>query len=258
MTPQYEIVAAYTRVSTQKQRDEGNGLATQQRECIAYATARGWDIDVWYEDAETGTTLDRARLQDLRKDVREGKVKHIIVDRLDRWAREDLEGEQLYRELAGLGARVHSVKEQFDDSPSGELMRKIMLAFAAYDRKMTLQKLAGGRRTAARTRGTYMGGQGVYGYRPVRDSKGKLEIVPEEAAAIRMLFKLRDEGLSDKKIARALNEAGHRTKLGKHFTAVQIYRIRQREPFYRGVTLLNVSVDQVSDPAHEPILKPAQ
>jgi DNA invertase Pin-like site-specific DNA recombinase len=61
--------------------------------------------------------------------------------------------------------------------------------------------------------GRYIGGSVPFGYRAGRD--GRLEVVPEQARRVRMIFKRARAGASLGRIAGELNEAGISSPRGK-------------------------------------------
>lgn len=245
----------YLRVSTDGQED-GNGLDVQRQHIVAYAAVQGLQVSRWYQDVESGAKENREGLSALREDVKTGGVSKVLVYRLDRLSRETLLSEVLFRELSA-GSQVISVSEAFGDGFTGDLMRRILAAFADYERAVIATRTKTGRRESVRKNGTFAGGSGVFGYRPVgrrgEPGKGALSIVETEADAVRRAFRLRSEGLTLKAIADELNTAGFRTTTGSLFTHVQVLRVLRRESFYSGDTVLTTSV-KVEHASHEAIL----
>jgi N-acetyl-anhydromuramyl-L-alanine amidase AmpD len=64
----------------------------------------------------------------------------------------------------------------------------------------------------------------------VSDVEGNLSEHPEEAQAVRMAFKLKEEGFSLQHIADEFNMMGYKTKSGSRFQPVTIMRILNYEP----------------------------
>ena len=96
--------------------------------------------------------------------------------------------------------------------------------------------------------GGYAGGKPPLGYKA---DNGNLVIVPEEAEIVRLVFKLREEGYTLKKIAAALNEQGYRTKKGGEFLHSAVQTILNNEETYRGHYKYG---DENVDLQHEAIL----
>lgn len=73
-----------------------------------------------------------------------------------------------------------------------------------------------------RANGRYTGGHEPYGFRFV---EGALETVPQEAAVISDVQRLRSEGVSLRGICKKLTEQGTKARTGKPFQAVQVARM---------------------------------
>lgn len=251
-----DAIAGYLRVSTDSQED-GYGLDVQRQHIVAYAAVQGFQIDEWFQDVESGAKEERPGLAALRSSVASGGVGRVLVYRMDRLAREALLAEQLYRELSRR-ARVVSVSESLGEGFTGDLMRRILAAFADYERAVIATRTKTGRRESVRKNGTFAGGHGVLGYRPVgrkgSPGGGVLAVVDGEADAVRLMFDLRAQGASLKAVASALNALGHRTKEGAEFSHVQVLRALRREAFYRAEGVITRSVDAAG--AHPAILGP--
>jgi site-specific DNA recombinase len=252
------LTVAYVRVSTDGQETDGNGLDVQRQGIVAYAAAQlGGGVDHWITDIESGAAFEREGLAELRGLVAAGGVARVLVYRMDRLSRDVLLSESLHRELSKHTAVV-SVSESFGDGFTGDLMRHIMAAFAHYERALIATRTKGGRRASVKARGTFAGGSGVFGYRPVgkrgAPGSGGLVIDEREAAAVRRCFALHDAGGSSlASIARALDAEGFKPREGGTFSKVHVHRIIARRGFYSGAVVLTRSVgaDQV---AHAPIL----
>jgi DNA invertase Pin-like site-specific DNA recombinase len=77
-------VAAYIRVSTRRQNDDG-----QRAEVKKWLDNNGIDpMKVeWYCDKESGTTLKRPEFDRLQADIFHGRVKTVVLWKLDRLSR---------------------------------------------------------------------------------------------------------------------------------------------------------------------------
>ncbi|MBX3111032.1 MAG: recombinase family protein, partial [Fimbriimonadaceae bacterium] len=102
------------------------------------------------------------------------------------------------------------------------------------------------------------GGHGVLGCRPEdqRGNPGKraLRLIEEEAESIRLVIAMRDQGMTLQKFAGELNAQGFRTKAGAEFSHVQVWRVLNREAFYRGQGVITRSVEGGASGAHSAIL----
>lgn len=250
------LTVGYIRVSTDGQED-GNGLEVQRQHIIAYAALKGFEVQEWFQDVESGAKEDRPELARMRKLVNTGEVSRVLVYKLDRLARDTRIALNLEHEFKIAGADFMSVSETTAAGPEGDLMRTIMFAFAAFERAQIATRTKAGRREAVRKNGTFAGGAGVLGYRPVgrrgESGKGALQIVESEAEAVRMIFNLKAKGQTLQTIAQALNIAGYTTARGSAFSHVQVLRVLNRAEFYRGQGVLTASVEAQAV-AHQPIL----
>src|SRR3954452_19256051 len=83
--------ALYLRVSTAEQADPGlNGgsLESQEARCRALCEARGLEVvRVFIDPGQSGGTLDRPALTDLRASVAAGEVAAVVVYAVDRLSR---------------------------------------------------------------------------------------------------------------------------------------------------------------------------
>ncbi|HXK43845.1 MAG TPA: recombinase family protein [Anaerolineae bacterium] len=80
--------AGYTRVSSVMQLD-GTSLEDQEQRITAYIAEQGWQLQALITDpAESGRNSKRAGFLRLQRLVREGRVQVVVVDRIDRIARD--------------------------------------------------------------------------------------------------------------------------------------------------------------------------
>lgn len=135
------MIYGYARVSTKKQEKDGNSLEAQE---IALRNA---GATVIYSDAFTGTTRERPEFTKLEKVIAEGDT--LIITKLDRIARSTIEGNQIIQELMDKGVNVHVLNMGLlDSSPSGTLIRSVMLAFAQFERDMIVERTSEGKAIA--------------------------------------------------------------------------------------------------------------
>lgn len=77
-------VAAYGRVSTQKQKDS---LNTQINDIVSYANSNGYNVTKIYKDIASGLHFDRKEFKLLLNDVINHKIKIVIISHKDRLSR---------------------------------------------------------------------------------------------------------------------------------------------------------------------------
>jgi len=100
-------------------------------------------------------------------------------------------------------------------------MRQMVGVFAQLERGMIAARMRAGRRLKAE-RGGYTGGGIPLGYRA---AGGELVVHADEAATRARIFELRDEGLSLRMIASALEQEGHPPKKGGRWHAESIRKV---------------------------------
>lgn len=244
---------AYVRVSTSKQLD-GAGPDQQRAAISAWALATGKMVDEFVVDSESGDNEDRVEILRLKQLAEAGQLKCIVVDRLDRFARDALVHELLYRWFRDRKVKVVAVAQSFDDSDSGNAMRQMLAVFAQLDKANRISHLKQCRKATVARKGGFGGGVPAYGYESVGGAK--LELVPGESKLVIRTFELRDQGNGFSQIARILNQEGFKTRKGTEIAPMQVYRLLGREKQYRAQSTFNlVKLDEGVKPAQPAVLK---
>ena len=151
----------YGRVSTTGQARDGNSLDAQE---TARKNAGAQKI---YSDTFTGTKNHRPELDKLMDLLQPGDT--LIVSKLDRIARSASGGIELINSLLERGITVHVLNMGImDNTPSGKLIRNVMLAFAEFERDMIVERTQEGK-AIARKRADYREG------RPKKYSRKQIE-----------------------------------------------------------------------------------
>ena len=135
------MIYGYARVSTKGQAKDGNSLEAQE---IALRSAGAIEI---YADAFTGTKANRPELDKLMAVMQSGDT--MVVTKLDRIARSATQGTALIQSLLDRGIVVHVLNMGLmDNTPTGKLIRNIMLAFAEFERDMIVERTQEGKAIA--------------------------------------------------------------------------------------------------------------
>lgn len=151
----------YIRVSTRGQASEGNGLEAQ-REALKAAGA-----EKLFEDVMTGRIVDRPAFDEMLTDVHSGD--EIMVTKLDRFARSVAQASDLIGKLLDNGVSVYVLNVgKLDNSPSGKLMRTMLLAFAEFERDLIAERTQEGKAIARQKDGYHEG-------RPPKFSKQQID-----------------------------------------------------------------------------------
>ena len=117
------MIYGYARVSTKGQARDGNSLDGQ-----ATLLKEAGATKIYY-DSFTGRKMDRPEFDKLKSVLKSGDK--LIVTKLDRFARSAAQGSQLIESLIEHGITVHVLNiGVMDNTPTGKLIRNIMLSFA--------------------------------------------------------------------------------------------------------------------------------
>ena len=171
-----EKVAAYCRVSTDSS-DQLNSYRTQ----IGYYTNfiaqhPGWELaDIYADEGITGTSLEkRDEFKRMLADCRAGKISHILVKSVSRFARNTLELIETTRELKDLGVVVVFEEQGIDTAQMLGEMQLTLLAMAAQEESTSISKNMRWSIQKRMDAGTYLGNTAPYGYR-LEDGQLKIE-----------------------------------------------------------------------------------
>lgn len=145
-------IYGYARVSTRGQAKDGNSLEAQE---IALRSAGAVEV---YSDTYTGTKSDRPQLDKLMEELQAGDT--LVVTKLDRMARNLKQGIELIDSLNSRGINVHVLNMGLiDNTPTGKLIRNIMLALAEWERDMIVERTQEGKAVARRNNPDYREGR---------------------------------------------------------------------------------------------------
>jgi site-specific DNA recombinase len=233
--------AIYARVSTEEQK-EGQTIDSQIAELERFAASQDWPvIDVYKDEGWSGALLARPQLDRLRDDASKGVFQIVLINDVDRLARDVSHLGVVKRDLERHGIQVIFRKLPAEKSPTHNLMVNILGSFAEFEREMIADRTRRGRRHKIEVRQQYLGSNTAYGYRYIPKDKaaakeGYLEVAAEEATVVKQMFDWVDkEGLSAQRVTERLSEMHvppH--KGGKRWGKSSVLRILRCE-MYAGV-----------------------
>ncbi len=124
--------AAYIRVSTTGQAEEGHSLEAQLQDIRTYAEARGWPlVQVYRDEGLSGSLSNRPGLSRMLRDADAGLFDVVIVHKVDRFFR-DLAGFlNALRQLNDAGVAFLSVRENIDFTSAWGKLALVILATIA-------------------------------------------------------------------------------------------------------------------------------
>lgn len=199
------IAAIYIRVSTDYQAEEGYSIEAQKEQLAAYCVSKGIKKYEFYIDGGwSGSNIDRPEMQRLISDVKNNKISHVIVYKLDRLSRSQKDTLYLIEDVFNThDVTFVSMSETMDTStPMGRLMLGILSAFAQLERENIRMRTRMGMKERVKS-GLWMGGGRIpFGY---DYDKEKGVLVPnKDAEKVKQVYKLYIEGKSPQEIANLL------------------------------------------------------
>jgi DNA invertase Pin-like site-specific DNA recombinase len=207
---------AYLRVSGKGQ-VEGDGFPRQLAAIKGYAKQHDIRVvEVFREEGVTGTkeSMDRPAWSALMTALHSNGVRTVIVERLDRLARDLMVQETTIADLERHGFTLVSVQEPdlMASDPARVAFRQMMGVFAQYDKTQIVLKLRGARLRKRAAEGRCEGRK-PFGY------------YDGESAALDRMKALRADGMGFDRIAAQLNAEGVATRTGKPWHGVVVNRI---------------------------------
>jgi DNA invertase Pin-like site-specific DNA recombinase len=199
---------AYLRVSGKGQ-IEGDGFTRQVDTIKRYAQAHGIRlVKVFREEGVCGATdLDnRPALLELLETLAADGVKLVLIEKLDRLARDLMVQETIIGDLRKRGFDLLSVMEPdlLQNDPTRVLMRQVFGAIAQYEKAMIVAKLRGARQRMKAKTGRCEGRK-PYGF------------YDGEEAILERMRVLRDTGMGFDRIADVLNAEGLMPRTGERW-----------------------------------------
>lgn len=183
--------AIYTRKSTDEGLDqEYNSLDSQRDAGESYIKSQrheGWELlNKKYDDpAYSGGNMERPALQQLIKDIKNGKVDVVVVYKVDRLSRSLSDFAKLVEIFDTHSVSFVSVTQAFNTTNSmGRLTLNILLSFAQFEREVTGERIRD-KFSSSKKKGIWMGGRLVLGY-DVKERK--LVVNDVEAENVRFIF----------------------------------------------------------------------
>lgn len=239
--------AIYARFSTDLQNERS--CDDQAALCRQYAARERISVVAVYEDrAQSGASLiGRDGINKLLADAEARRFDVVIVEALDRLARDIADLATIHKRLTFLGVEIRAVHDGVADTVSVGLRGLVGQLF----REDGAKKVRRGLSAVVRD-GRSAGGK-AFGYRPGAQ-RGELVIEPNEAAVIRRIFAEYVAGKSPREIAGGLNRDGIAPPRGVAWNASTINGNLQRghgillNPLYSGRIVWN-RVRMVRDPA---------
>lgn len=135
--------AGYVRVSSEEQKRQGLSPSYQEERIKSYVESKEGTIHRIYQDLgkSGGSVKGRKEFQQMLKDAKEGKFKHIVVLRLDRFSRSIRDVILLLDELNEHSIQLQTVTGDFDTTtPHGKMFLQFSAMLAEFEREMAKKR----------------------------------------------------------------------------------------------------------------------
>lgn len=216
----------YLRVSTDQQAQSGHGLEAQRAMCYQYISNKGEGCSVleFSDEGISGSkTLEkRPQLFAAINALDKGDI--LLISKRDRIGRDPIVNAMIERAVQRKNARLISASGDVSDSddPSSILMKRMVDAFAEYERLII------GQRTkvalAEKKKNNQRVGYIPFGYKLAED-KIHLEINEQEQSILEMIKDRRKFGMSLRNIAKDFNEMQIFNRFLRPWNHVSIIRV---------------------------------
>lgn len=197
--------AIYIRVSTDAQAEEGYSVEAQKEQLTAYCVSkRIKHYELYIDGGWSGSNLARPEIQRLIQDVKDNKISHVIVFKLDRLSRSQKDTLYLIEDVFNPhDVSFVSLNESMDTStPMGRLMIGILSAFAQLERENIRLRTRMGMKERVKA-GYWMGGGKIpFGYD--YDSEDGILVPNKDAEKVKQVYALYIAGKSPQVIANLL------------------------------------------------------
>lgn len=218
---------AYCRVSSKGQQNDGTGLDRQEEITTKFAKRKGYKLIGVYKETMTGTDANRPKFTQMLAELLSNDCRVIIIERLDRLARDLGVQLQLVGLLCSKGFTLISTDTEQDVTAafSGDPMLKAMIqvqgVFSELDKSMLVKKLRKARETKKAKTGRCEGRK-PYGF------------FPGEDLIIKRVKQLHRKPHGEKRmgyraIAKRLNAEGIATRSGCQWHDTQVKSILTRK-----------------------------
>lgn len=228
------MIIIYTRQSVE--RVNSISCETQKEHCLCMIKPDEKDEEVLtlVDSGFSGGNTERDGFRRMMDLVHQGKVSKVIVYKVDRLSRSLVDFVGTLQEFKQHHVQFVSSQESFDSStPYGELILKILIVFAEFERSSIINRITQAYEHRS-SMGFYMGGKRPFGFRLVPTviqgiATKKMEPIPEEATLLHWIFhSYAEEHLSLRQLQKLLLS---REQEGKNWSSAKLSAII-KNPIY--------------------------
>jgi len=135
----------YCRVSSERQKNEGHGLDSQESRCVKYARDNGYEVEKIFRDSFTGggDFMKRPAMSDLIKHTDSNPYQNYVVifDDIKRFARDVEFHIKLRSTFKVRGVILKCLNYNFDDTPEGKFVETIIAAGSELERSQNKRQV---------------------------------------------------------------------------------------------------------------------
>ena len=223
-----------SREDEQYEKNTGEDVLQTHRERLSQlCNTKGITYDERAEVRSGDTITGRPKFQNvLSDDLPSGRYSCIIVTEISRLGRGDMEDAgKIYKTIILYNIKIVTPNKIYDPTNPSDLRQLRFELFMSREEYESIKERLWNNRNYRATQG-YAGNYIVtLGF---RQSRGVVEIIPEEAQLVREIFSMRSEGYSYQEIANYFNSRNLKTKRGTQYYETTIYKIL-KNPRYIGI-----------------------
>lgn len=215
-----EPVAAYARVSTEKEEQEDSfERQVDHYTNLIKANPKWRFVEVYADPGITGTKAEkRPNFLRMIEDCRAGKIKRVLVKSVSRFARNTVDALTYIRELKELGVSVFFESENIDTmTPGGDVLLTILAAMAEQESRTMSSNIKWAYQKKFEKGQVTLNTGMMLGYEKAgrtEDGRTCYRIVEEEAEIIRRIFREYIAGRTATQISKGLRKDGIVSKRG--------------------------------------------
>lgn len=218
--------ALYARVSTDEQAKDGYSIGAQCKKLQQYAELNDWESELYVDDGYSAKDLNRPQINKLFKAIEEGKIKTVVIYKLDRITRNVRNLYELMDLFDKSDCKLISLTESLDtSSASGRFFITMLGAMAQWERETIGERTFVGMKEAIKS--GKVNSKAPFGYTRKKDS---FIINESEANMVKTMFEKYDRGIGVDTIIKDFQKEGL-IPMDKVWDPTKIFRILENRVY---------------------------
>ena len=195
-------IARYDALYGRQSIDKKDSISVESQLDFCKYETHGQPYQTYTDKGFSGKNTHRPDFERMMKDIRAGRIKRVIVYKLDRISRSILDFANMMEVFQEYDVEFVSSTEKFDTStPIGRAMLNICIVFAQLERE-TIQKRVTDAYYSRNKKGFFMGGRVPYGFRlePIMIegiSTSYYAPIEKELEQIELIYNLYSDGIKE-------------------------------------------------------------